>query len=400
MGLPPSTARCLVIAAASPWRHLVLASGRAFQRDRIRVVHEAIEDRVGDRRLAQIRVPLIARELARDDRRAGGVAILHHLEEVLALDVAQGGEPPVIEHQHVDAGESRQQGRVGAVGARERELLKEARQAPVDRAVPLPTGVLPERAADVGLADAGGAGDEDVVMFGDPAAGGELADQRPIEFAARRVVEILETRVRDPELGLLEPTGELAIVAREMLGIDEQADAFVEAERPDRRGPAAASDRRRPSRRDGGRGGGRGSVRSAWAVSFGIRRLVVGGPADVGMQRPRDRRRGLGVQGQTVQAVFENRLDVAIRPRAGGDRAGAGGVEPLGAVLLRQAEDAQARAIALLGMGPALEKGLDERFGVAPMVAPQPIKREGLHSRCARCAFGMWSGMVVWRPGR
>ena len=64
--------------------------------------------------------------------------------------------------------------------------------------------------------------------------------------------------------------------------------------------------------------------------------------------------------------MFENRLDVAIRPRARGHRPGAGGVEPLGTVLLRQAQDAQARAIALLGMGPALKEGLDERFGVAP----------------------------------
>ena len=37
------------------------------------------------------------------------------------------------------------------------------------------------------------------------------------------------------QLGLLQATGELAIVAREVLGVDEQADAFVEAERPDRR---------------------------------------------------------------------------------------------------------------------------------------------------------------------
>ena len=84
------------------------------------------------------------------------------------------------------------------------------------------------------------------------------------------------------------------------------------------------------------------------------------------MHGPRARRRGLRVQGQTVQAVFEDRLDVTIRPRAGGDRPGAGGVEPFGPVLLRQPQDAQARAIALLGMGPALEQGLDERFGVAP----------------------------------
>jgi len=64
------------------------------------------------------------------------------------------------------------------------------------------------------------------------------------------------------------------------------------------------------------------------AVSFGSKRFVVRGAADVGMHGPRARRGGLAVQRQTVQAVFEDRLDVAIGPRAGGERTGARGVEP------------------------------------------------------------------------
>ncbi len=83
---------------------------------------EAIEDGIGDRRVAEIRVPLIAGQLARDDRRAGRIAILHHLEEILALDVGHSGEAPVIEDQDVDAGQPREHGGVRPVGAREREL--------------------------------------------------------------------------------------------------------------------------------------------------------------------------------------------------------------------------------------------------------------------------------------
>ena len=54
---------------------LVLASGRALQRERKGVVDEAIEDRVGDRRVAQIRVPLLAGQLARDDRATGSSVV-------------------------------------------------------------------------------------------------------------------------------------------------------------------------------------------------------------------------------------------------------------------------------------------------------------------------------------
>ena len=63
----------------------------------------AIEDGVGDRRVAQIRVPLSARQLTRDDRRARGVAILHDLEEILTLHIGHGGEAPVIKDQDVHA---------------------------------------------------------------------------------------------------------------------------------------------------------------------------------------------------------------------------------------------------------------------------------------------------------
>ena len=64
---PAGRERAGITVAASRWGLLVFASGWAFQRDRIRVVHDAIEDGVGDRGLAQIRVPLIAWQLARDD---------------------------------------------------------------------------------------------------------------------------------------------------------------------------------------------------------------------------------------------------------------------------------------------------------------------------------------------
>jgi hypothetical protein len=71
-------------------------------------------------------------------------------------------------------------------------------------------------------------------MFSDPAAGGELADQRPVELAPGRVLEVLEARLGQAELGLLQAAGEFAIVAREVLGLDEQADAFVKAQRAHR----------------------------------------------------------------------------------------------------------------------------------------------------------------------
>ena len=82
-----------------------------------------------------------------------------------------------------------------------------------------------------------------------------------------------------------------------------------------------------------------------------------------GRQRQAGRRRG---ERDLIEAVLEDGVDVAIG--AGGDtaRPGARGFEPRGAVALGQAQDAETGAIALLGMRPVGEDGLDEGRGLGP----------------------------------
>ena len=60
-------------------------------------------------------------------------------------------------------------------------------------------------------------------MLGDPAAGGELADQGAIQLAPA-VVEILETGLTHFEFGFFEAAAQGPILARELLGIDEHAE--------------------------------------------------------------------------------------------------------------------------------------------------------------------------------
>ena len=60
-------------------------SRRTFQLEAVSVVDEAVEDGVGDCRISEVVVPLFDRDLARDDGRARGVAVLKDLEHVTAL---------------------------------------------------------------------------------------------------------------------------------------------------------------------------------------------------------------------------------------------------------------------------------------------------------------------------
>ena len=89
-------------------------------------------------------VPALHGELAGDDRRALAEAVLEEVIEITSTVIVESDHAPVVEDQDVDAGEASEQADVGAVGARERELIEEPRGAAVDRAEAVADRVLGE----------------------------------------------------------------------------------------------------------------------------------------------------------------------------------------------------------------------------------------------------------------
>src|SRR6185436_7262396 len=63
----------------------VAAHRLALELQAIRVVDEAIQDRVGVGGIANLDMPAVLRDLRRHDRRAAVVAIVDHLQQVTAL---------------------------------------------------------------------------------------------------------------------------------------------------------------------------------------------------------------------------------------------------------------------------------------------------------------------------
>ena len=159
------------------------------------------------------------------------------LEKVLALEVVGRTEAPVVKDQAIDPGQAREQRRVGAVGARERQFLEEPRQPTVERPVALATRLLAEGAGQVGLPDPGGAGDDDVAVLADPLARGELADERPVEVSARRIVKVFEAGLGDPQFGVFQVPRQLPVLSGEDLGVHQQGQAAVEVHRQHRGNP-------------------------------------------------------------------------------------------------------------------------------------------------------------------
>src|SRR5436190_23436455 len=78
------------------------AEALALEREPVGIVHEPIEDGVGDGGIADDLVPVLDRKLAGDDGRAAPVPVLHDLQEVAALFGEHRAESQVVEDEKLD----------------------------------------------------------------------------------------------------------------------------------------------------------------------------------------------------------------------------------------------------------------------------------------------------------
>ena len=145
---------------------------------------EAIEDGVGEGRLADDLVPASDRELAGDQRRAAAVAVLDDLHQIAPLVAVRRSGPQSSRISRSDLAEAAEQPREAAVAVGELEIGEQPRQALVEDGESVAAGLLAERAGEPRLADAAGPGDEQIAVLGDPLAGGELLEQRRRAAAA------------------------------------------------------------------------------------------------------------------------------------------------------------------------------------------------------------------------
>lgn len=80
---------------------------------------QAVEDGVGEGRIADHVVPVIDGHLACDDSGSFLIAVLDDLEEITALLVAKLLRPPVVEDEQVGSGERLEDLGIASVAARE-----------------------------------------------------------------------------------------------------------------------------------------------------------------------------------------------------------------------------------------------------------------------------------------
>jgi hypothetical protein len=185
-------------------------------------VDQAIEDGVGERRIFQIGMPLLHRQLAGDERGATIVAIIQDLQEVASDRIRQRREAEVIYDQQIGLGELSQEGGLALQRRMPEQLVHEARDAEAAHAVIGSTGGVADGARNEALADASGTCQQDVQMLTDPGEVRDLGESGPIDAASGLQIQIFESgRLR--ELGPAQPLSQSAGLALEAAGHASQA---------------------------------------------------------------------------------------------------------------------------------------------------------------------------------
>src|SRR5262245_58756251 len=108
----------------------------------MRVVQNTIADGVSDGLIADICVPCLGRELARDDGRPEIVPSFEHLENVLALGYLQRRDRPVVDHQDIDPRKLLELLRVVAGGSCETEFVEKPRCTSIQNTISTTTAHL------------------------------------------------------------------------------------------------------------------------------------------------------------------------------------------------------------------------------------------------------------------
>nr|CAA55962.1 unnamed protein product [Pseudomonas fluorescens] len=142
----------------------------------------------------------------------------------------QRRQAPVVQNQDIDLGQLLQGAPEATVAVGDAQLLQQARGAQVQRAVALATGLVAQGAGEPGLADAGRAGQQQVVPLTDPVTTGQGRDQALVQRAATAPVEVFQAGAGVLELGLFTQPLQALVVAPGQLAVEQQAEALIEAQ--------------------------------------------------------------------------------------------------------------------------------------------------------------------------
>ena len=91
-------------------------------------MQESVKDRIGNRRVCDPAMPMLCRQLGGNHRGVTLGAVINNFHEVFTAGGIERVQTPVIEHQHIEAGEHGQTSFMRAITACDMELLEQSRE--------------------------------------------------------------------------------------------------------------------------------------------------------------------------------------------------------------------------------------------------------------------------------
>ena len=128
----------------------------SFEVDLVRAVHKSIHNGVGERRIADIVVPVLDGKLTGDQSRASPDTVIKQFEQIGTLAWTDGGNREVVDQQQAGLGDGGKALSEAAVGVTEVKLFEEPGCTHVQRRESLTARLVGQRAPQKGLAATGG----------------------------------------------------------------------------------------------------------------------------------------------------------------------------------------------------------------------------------------------------
>src|ERR1700761_576852 len=100
-------------------------------------------------------MPIVDRQLAGDDGGSATMAVVDDFQQIASLLRGERSQAPIVENEHVDAGEALEHAGIASIAACQTEAFQHARDTLIEHRAVVATGSLPESAGQPGLACAG-----------------------------------------------------------------------------------------------------------------------------------------------------------------------------------------------------------------------------------------------------
>ena len=111
-------------------------------------MHQAVKDRVGQRRISQGLMPVFDRELTGHKRGPATVAIFDDLQQVAPVFITERTQTPVIKNQYIGLGQRRQQFAIASIPFGDGQCLEESGEPEVERRQAFTTRLMAQRTAE------------------------------------------------------------------------------------------------------------------------------------------------------------------------------------------------------------------------------------------------------------